>query len=173
MARRSAARFVRPAPRTKIWIGFGVGITSIVASADQVIGVLSAGALALRPFTILRTHMVLGFASDQSIATERPQGTFGAIVVTETAAAIGTTAIPDPSTTDGDPDADWFLMQECMATLIFKDATGIETYMQQYIVDSKAKRKVGPQDDVVQIFSETVGVGANLITRGRQLIQLH
>ena len=75
MARRVArARFVRPAPRTKMWIGAGVGITTALGSTTQLISLLSAGALLLRPFTILRTHQevfwfsapVIGFRHDPS-----------------------------------------------------------------------------------------------------------
>ena len=173
MARRT--RFVRPAPRTKMWIGAGVGSTTIVASADQVIFTYSAAVLTLRPFTILRTRMTCSFESDQSTAAERPEGDFGIIVVTETAAALGTTAIPDPSSTDGNPEADWFVHQPMMTTIQVSGTPGVawSPAASYYTIDSKAMRKVGPDDDAVGIFSETSGSGAVLISRGRQLIQLH
>ena len=175
MARRHGTqRFVRPAPRTKIWIGSGIGEVTIVANADAVIATLSAGALLLRPFTILRTRLLISFSSDQILATERPQGSYGEIVVTATAAALGTTVVPDPSSTDGDPDADWYVHQECIDRFVFQAAGGAREVQQvQYVVDSKAMRKVGPNDDVAVVFSETAGFGAVLTMRGRQLIQLH
>ena len=173
MARRRT-QFVRPPARTKMWIGQGVGLTTITASVDAVIFTLSAGALLLRPFTILRTRMVCNFQSDQQATTERPQGDFGLIVVTDTAAALGTTAVPDPSSTDGDPDAAWFVHQPMIGAFIGLSAVGFESQAGvQYEIDSKSMRKVGPNDDVVGVFSETGGAGALLTTRGRMLLQLH
>ncbi len=173
MARRHSRSFVRPAPRTKIWIGAGVGSTSVAGSAKVLVSSLSAGALLLRPFTILRTRMVVQWESDQLTATETPQGDYGQIVVTDNAAAIGVTAVPDPSSTDGDPDADWYVHQSLMTTFSFASTIGINVFQHQYIIDSKAMRKVGANEDDIAVVSETGGVGAVIITRGRSLIQLH
>ncbi len=157
-----------------MWVGMGVGPFTIPASVKTVVSTLSAGVLALRPFTILRSRMVIGFESDQVAASERPNGTYARIVVTETAAGIGATAVPDPSSTDGDPDAEWYLVQECMQSFLLGDGTGfIANAMVQYIIDNKSMRKVGPQDNVVAIYSDTGAVGAIITTRGRQLLQLH
>ncbi len=172
MARRT--RFIRPPPRTKMWIGAGVGSTTVAANAKQVIETYTAGALALRPFTILRTRMFVNIESDQSTASERPQGDYGRIIVTDTAAALGSTAVPDPSCTDGDPEADWFVYQSTMLSHLLKTAVGYTAPTgNMFHIDSKAMRKVGPDDDLVAMFSETGGVGCILVTRGRQLIQLH
>jgi len=172
--RRGSSRFIRPSPKTKMWIGGGVGLTVITASSEVAVAALSAGALLLRPFTILRTRLLIAFGSDQAAAGESPEGTYGEIVVTDSAAAIGTTAIPDPSSTDGNPEADWYVVQECVSRFDFLSSVGFQSNgIQQYIVDSKAMRKVGPDDDVVSKFSETGGFGARLWVRGRQLIQLH
>ena len=157
-----------------MWIGDGVGLTTIVASANGLVGLLSAGALLLRPFTILRTRMLISFESDQIAASERPFGSFGEIVVTSTASAIGATAIPSPGSTTGDPNADWFVHQNMAASLQFLSGVGFEgNEATHYVVDSKAMRKVGPDDDVVLMFQEEGGFGAVLGTQGRRLIQLH
>ena len=63
------------------------------------------GALALRPFTILRTRMLIGLKSDQGAATEQQIVSYGKIVVSDDAAAVGLTAFPNPSGISGDPDA--------------------------------------------------------------------
>ena len=173
MARRTRG-FTRPAPRTKIWIGSGIGSLTIVGSSTVIVSSLSAAALLLRPFTVLRTRMLIGFESDQQVISEIPQGSYGKIVVTKEASDAGAASIPDPSTSDGDPDADWFVHQECLQSFLCASDVGIATNAAaQYVVDSKAMRKVGPNDDLVAMFSETSGVGAILTTRGRQLIQLH
>ncbi len=174
MARRaSRARFIRPSPRTKIWIGAGVGGTTLVASAKALISSLSAGALLLRPFTILRTRMELLIESDQVAASESPAGDYGRIVVTADALGQGVNSMPDPSSIDGDPDASWFVHQPCQVSFI-RTGTGLTTPAGAiYTVDSKSMRKVGPNDDVASLFSETSGVGALFQARGRMLIQLH
>ena len=175
MARRfSRSRFVRPAPRTKMWIGAGVGETTITASAVQLISSLSAGALLLRPFTILRTRMVFHWESDQTSTTERPRLYVGQIVVTDSAVGSGAAAIPDPSGEDGNPEADWFVFQPMFSPFVLLTAAGWnDPRGTQYIVDSKAMRKVGPDDDIAMMSSETGAKGGILTSGGRRLIQLH
>ncbi len=171
---RRGRTFIRPAKKTVIWIGAGVGIVTVVASAVQLVSSLSAGALLLRPFTVLRTRMLIAWDSDQSTANEDPQGDYGKIVVSENAAAAGAASIPDPSSVDGDPDADWFVHQPVQSRFSLKTAVGFESNAGvQWTIDSKAKRKVGADDDIVSMVSETGGHGAFLYTRGRMLIQLH
>ncbi len=172
MARRVArARFVRPPPRTKMWIGAHLGLISITASADAVVGSYNAAALALRPFTILRTRMELLFDSDQQAANEDPQGSFGMIIANATAVALGTTAIPSPAVAF---NSDWHVYQDCQTRFTFLSTIGaIDPAGQRYTIDSKAMRKVGPNDDQAWVFAEDGGHGAFLYIRGRQLIQLH
>ncbi len=179
MARARRTRFVRPSPRTKMWIGAGVGPVTITGSALSIVSSLSAGALLLLPFTVLRTRMILQFESDQATTNERPQGDFGRIVVSQAAAAAGAASVPDPSSTDGDPEADWFVHQPVFNSFQIVGTAGASAVAaswssgRQYVIDSKAMRKVGFDDNIVSMFSETSGLGAQLNTRGRMLIQLH
>ncbi len=167
-------RFVRPAPKTKIWIGAGVGDTTIVASTVQLISSLSAAALLLRPFTVLRSRILLFYGSDQVGVSERPIGSFGQLVVTRAASTLGVTALPDPSAISGDPDQDWFIWQANIVDFRFVSGVGFESAAGiQYVIDSKAMRKVGPNDDIVAVHSQENAVGAVLSTNGRMLIQLH
>ena len=176
MARRHT-RFVRPPARTKMWIGAGVGSTTMVGSSVQLISSLSAGALLLRPFTILRTHVLIGYMTDQEAADELPTGAYGSIVVTEAAVAVGVTAVPDPSGISGDPEASWFVWQALLARSVLGAGgsapwgNGFEGV--QYEIDSKAMRKVGPDDNIVTIGSTETANGAFLVDQGRRLIQLH
>ncbi len=174
MARARRQRFVRPAPKTKVWIGAGVGSTTVVANSLQVVGSLNASALAFRPFTILRTRLTVMWESDQIAAPERPQGDLGFIVASEQAVAIGSTAIPDPSSTSGDPDADWFIHQPLMTSVQESSQVGFQARVGEiFVVDSKAMRKVLNNQDIITMVRETGNVGAILVTRGRMLIQLH
>ena len=177
MARR-CSRFVRPQPKTKMWIGAGVGQTSIAASSVTLVSTLFAGALLLRPFTILRSHLLISVRSDQAVASENTIGAYGNTVVTDTAAAVGVTAVPDPSGISGDPEADWYLWQALQNAFVV-DINGTEGIGMignngvQYKVDSKAMRKVGPDDNVVAVCTAEIANPFLLITQGRTLIQLH
>ena len=174
MARgHTRGRFIRPSPRTKMWIGAGVGTVTLAGSSLQLISTLSAGALLLRPFTILRTRMLVTIATDQEAADESPIVTYGRLVVTDTAAALGVTALPDPSGISGDPESDWFVWQAMMNRYQFRSGIGATMVDTNYVVDSKAMRKIGPDDDVVALVATETSVGAFLMTNGRTLIQLH
>ena len=173
MARRHSRGFVRPAPRTKMWIGAGVGNTTVTTDTKVFVSSLSAGGLALRPFTILRTRMEIQFRSDQDLIDESPFGSYGQIVVTDTASGIGVTAVPDPSGIDGDPEADWFVWQAVFAHWQVSAIPDSAMMEYKWTVDSKAMRKVGPDDDIVAMFSSQASGGSFLTTNGRRLIQLH
>ena len=176
MARRGArGHFTRPPARTKIWIGSGVGRSTIVASTKTFVSSLSAGALLLRPFTILRTRMLISWWSDQETADEGPFGSYGKIVVTDQAVSVGVTALPDPGTTTGNPEQDWYVaMQVWMQVQIAGTiSAAYNSSPNAWITDSKAMRKVGPSDDIAGMFKEEAGVGGFLTTQGRMLIQLH
>ncbi len=171
MGHRRTQRFVRPSPRTKIWIGQGVALTTLGTGASTLIAVFNAAALALRPFTILRTRVSCNFRSDQTATTEDITGAFGMIVVKESAATIGITAVPTPLT---EVDADFFVYQGMTAPFTsltsvgFQDGVGV-----RYDIDSKAMRKVGTNDDVAVVMELRSTGGAEINIEGRQLIQLH
>ena len=169
--RRSVSRFVRPAPKTKMWIGTGNTVGTIVGVTPLHYALLNAAALLLRPFTILRTRMIVSLQSDQAAVSESPQGGFGAIVTTEQATDVGITALPDPV---ADPDSDWFIYQGWSTTFEFLSSVGFHPSAEtQYLVDSKAMRKVGINDQMSFIVANRVAVGALIKTEGRMLIQLH
>ncbi len=118
--------------------------------------------------------MLISFVSDQIVAAESPFGSYGKIVVTDAASASGAGAIPAPGTISGAPDADWFVHQPVAAEFKILSNSGFESGGgRQYVVDSKAMRKVGPDDDIVGMFDMEVALGGILITQGRMLIQLH
>ncbi len=107
MARR-VTRFVRPAPRSMIWLNATITRATLTTNTAQLIGQLNAAALLLRPFTIVRTRVQILFISDQTVASEFPAGALGFITVKQPASAIGITAMPTPLT---ESQADWFVYQ--------------------------------------------------------------
>ncbi len=171
MARRTT-RFVRPAPRSNIWLSAGFADVVIGASSVVLLGVLNAAALALRPFTIVRTRMLLHYISDQSAATELSQAVMAMQVVTEVASAGGIGNVPTPIT---EADNDFFVYQPLFQDFLFVSGVGVQSMGsdQTYVVDSKAMRKVGPGDDVVQTIENRSAVGAAVAAEGRFLVKLH
>ena len=173
MARRRS-RFVRPAPRTKMWIGAGVGSTTVAGAVKALVSTLTAGALLLRPFTILRTRQLILLTSDQEAVDETVICSYGKIIVTDTAAALGITALPNPSGISGDPEADWFVWQAMSVQFRFASGVGFDANAgEHFVIDSKAMRKVGPDDDVATLIDNETTSGLNITTNGRMLIQLH
>ncbi len=99
IARRSGRVFRGGGARRQTqWIG-GAFLTSTIAAADTAVQVqvFNAAALALRPFTIIRTRGWLSISSDQTTTSENQELVYGVAVVTDQANAIGVTAVPTPS----------------------------------------------------------------------------
>ena len=169
MARRIITRTSRPKTK-KVWVGVNLGSQALTASTGSVLGSLNAAALALRPFTILRTRLELYYVTDQQAASETGFGVHAGIVVNDKAAAVGVTAVPLPVTNNDD---DFFSYQPVSFRLIFTTGVGHNQVGWRYTVDSKAMRKVLPAQDVVFVFEQTAAVGATIVTMGRFLVQLH
>ena len=170
MARRAVTRFVRPAPRTSVWVGFSLAAT-ITASTATIIGTLNAAALALRPFTIVRTRGYLLWSSDQAAVNEDPRGVMGWTVVSEEAAAAGAASLPDPSTNS---DASWFVYEPYAVDFQFLSSVGFDGDSGMgRMVDSKAMRKVENNDQMTVIATEVGAHGAVIKFIGRMLVKLH
>ncbi len=170
---RARGRFIRPPKKTLMWIGLGVGDVVLTGSTTTLVATLGAGVLLLRPFTIMRSRMDIFVLSDQEAADEVTIGAYGEIVVTAAAAGVGVTALPNPSDASGDPDADWFIWQGLFASQLLDSASGLHPTNVHFIVDSKAMRKVGPDDEVATLVDIENATGMRLVSKGRQLIQLH
>ena len=165
--------FARPKTRTKMWIGGGFGETNVgVGSTATLLASLNAAALLLRPFTILRTRVTLFLGSDQFGATESNQGVLAAQVVTDSAAAAGIASVPTPL---DEFTADFYVYQPWDFGIIFATAVGVSdvTGQRTIVIDSKAMRKVGHDDNIVYTCAGRGAAGYNVALEGRLLIQLH
>ncbi len=176
MARTPTRRFVRPAGRQNLWITVEIdsgAFADIGASTSTFAGSLSAAALGLRPFTIIRTRVEVAWCSDQNAANEAPIGAMGMIVITSSASAAGVASIPTPIT---EGDADWFVWQGLQNRLKFASGVGVtegEGVVSRYTVDSKAMRKVGPDQDLGVMVQNSSAVGASIQIIGRIMVKLH
>ncbi len=155
------------------WGGVALTTTTITGTGVALLASLSTVAKALRPFTIVRTHMHLSLQSDQVAASEDQIAVYGECIVSDQAVAIGVTAVPTPFT---DIDSDlWYLWVTLQNSLLVVSASGNSTnFNYQREVDSKAMRKVEEGQDAITVL-EAPGVsdGFTFTAIGRQLIKLH
>ncbi len=173
--RSRAGGFIRGGVRQRresLWLGITESSTALGAANTAVlINLLNAAALALTPFTIVRTRGVWSVRSDQTAATEQQMVGLGAAVVSTQAAAIGVTAVPTPFTDQGSDL--WFLYEMWASTFSVVSAIGTEVY-QSVRYDSRAMRKVEDQQDVAVVLeNSSITLGSTVLHSGRILVKLH
>ncbi len=140
-----------------------------MGSAQAVlITTLDAGALALRPFTIVRTRGSWYVRSDQVSAVENYAAFYGQSVVSEQASAIGVTAVPTPST---DSDSDLFNAYSTLGGSAVAGQTSEGGHIE--VIDSKAMRKVEEGMDVVEVIENPFATGVVVGVYTRLLVKLH
>ncbi len=157
--------------RQMVWIGVDQVPVTITAAGKLALTSLNAAALALRPFTVIRTRLNILIRCDQLAVSQRFRGAYGRIIVSDQASAAGTASIPGPAS---NTDAPFFVWEPLQTELFFSDATGVNTPAGTLItVDSKAMRKVGNNEDLVSILEGSSADGVILSQIGRTLIKLH
>jgi len=172
MATRRPTR-TRAARRETVWFEFGYAEFDINgASTASLLFSLNAAALALRPFTIVRTRGFYYYRSNQIIAIEDYGGSFGMAVVSDQSVAVGVTAVPTP-VTDFGSDL-WFDISSVSGQLNVGDATGIQELGKRQEIDSKAMRRVDVGQDVI-VAAETYSTSESFFigTAFRMLVKLH
>ncbi len=151
--------------RETVWFG-GTAFTQTLATPTTVALVqsLNAAALALRPFTVVRTRGRILVHSDQSGAAETYGASFGEAIVSDQASAVGITAVPTPTTESGSDL--WFVYEFMMGRQGFGTAVGFQDVGHEQSIDSKAMRKVEDGQDLVTVVE---GPGAGLTANGSQI----
>ncbi len=168
---RSSPAVVRAPRRKSAWFQFQPVITTMTATGGTIIFSLNAAALALRPFTVVRTRFELFLRSDQGGVSEDQSAGFGIAVVSDEAVAVGVTAVPTPIS---EMSSDlWFVHQVLFSSLLVVTAVAATLRGAAYTVDSMAMRKVGIGQDIV-VVSElgTFGGGVAVSAGGRMLVKL-
>ena len=154
------------------WLSLPVVQTTVADSSALALS-LTTAEKALRPFTIIRTHLVTLQTSDQSAASEDQFGAVGICVVSEAAEAVGVSAVPTPlSELDSDL---WMVHQILFNEFQLDTAVGAESNAGRVLqIDSKAMRKVNNDQDVV-VVTQGSGTGGGMVISmaGRMLIKLH
>jgi len=148
-------------------VGHGRRLTEWTATVPEVAFVALPPATAVLdsvftagdPETIIRVRGLLSIQSDQIVISEQPFGAVGLAVVTDQAVAIGVTAIPTPYA-DGESDK-WLLHEYWAASMEVATAVSIANISQRFVLDSKAMRKVSPDETVVLVIENgSAGGGA-------------
>ena len=152
--------------RQSLWLALDFAEDTITGATATLIATLNAAALALRPFTIVRSHLSFYLKSDQAAANESQTVAFGLTVVTDQAIAAGIASIPTPAT---DQSSDWFFHKWMMANAVnLTDQTKAGVYFEQ---DSKAMRKVDIGSDLAFVIENPTALGMALGSAGRILIK--
>ncbi len=158
--------------RQSLWLGIDTFTASLSGSPSAVLGgVFSAVALALRPFTIVRTRGIMFVISDQLAATESYGVGLGLAVVSDQAVAVGITAVPTPLTDKGSDL--FFVYEQLFSRFEFRTSVGFESSGGAFLQwDSKAMRKVNDDQDLALTVENEIN-GVNVTVSGRMLIKLH
>ena len=122
MARRQTRFRGRVAQRREsLWMFLPVGADIMSSGSTAILaGSLNADALALRPFTVIRTRGIFSLRSDQVATSEDFGASFGVAVVSDQAVAIGITAVPTPETDRG---SDLWLVHETIHSRFIQGTT--------------------------------------------------
>ncbi len=167
MARRHMVQ-ARAPKRQSTWFQFSPLAATITAVGGTAYFSLNAAALALRPFTIVRTHFIFQVRSDQAAANEDQSGAVGIAVVSDEASAVGITATPTPVT---EAASDLWLLHSYFAqagSAVNEGRTGFN-----YAVDSKAMRRVDiGQDIIFAAEASSISDGLILTMAARMLVKL-
>ena len=161
-------RHVRSA-RKSLWLQFAPADVTLTSSGSVNLSFsLNAAALALRPFTVVRSHFEVMVRSDQEAAVEQQQIGFGLAVVSDQAVAAGVASVPTPLTELG--SSLWFVNR-----LIFGEESRLVDKAlpaRSVQIDSKAMRKVEVGMDIIVVAENgTIGGGAIISMGGRVLIK--
>ena len=160
------ASAIRSARKTTWFQFLPVETTLAGSAATSLVFALNAVALAMRPFTIVRTHWYVKLQSDQAASVENQAIGVGLGVVSDRAVAVGVSAVPLPISQMS--SSDWFLH-----TIVFGDgvcSTDTMTDSRYVEIDSKAMRKVEIGEDIVVVL-EGGGVGAgSFVTQGGRML---
>jgi len=156
--------------RSTLWFFMPTSVVTIAAASTATLGfTLNAAALALRPFTIVRSRYQWHCRADVVTGGENWGGAIASAVISDQASAIGVTAVPTPITDQG---SDLFFMYD-QAYGRFGGTQVEEVGLFQQI-DSKAMRKVEEGQDLGVMF-ETPSFVNSMVNAfgGRLLIKLH
>ena len=158
--------------RETIWFGTAFVSSTLANSASvALLSTLNTAALALRPFTIVRTLGSFFSFSDQSAATEAWIANIGYAIVSTEASGVGITALPTPAT---EISSDLWLAHVSQLGRFELVGSAISSKIEGEHYDFRSMRKVEDgQDEVITVEAGIGGSGCIVQNVGRQLVKLH
>ena len=151
-------------------IDTGQALAAGAAILDQ--SFTSAQVNALGPLTITRTVGWIAIRTDQNAANEDPFGALGMMVVREQARVAGIASVPTPVTEEFDDG--FFVYVPWISSIRFGSAIGFQDLMKVFHFDSRAQRKVTPDDSiVVTVENASAADGLTYFLKFRMLVKLH
>jgi len=158
------------APRRQtVWFEFQPVATTQTTTAQVIIFSLNAAALALRPFTVVRTLFEVHVRSDQAASGEDQVGAVGCAVVSDQAVGVGATAVPGPITELGSDLWFWLKLYMISGSTVNDGIVG-----KDWLVESRAMRKVAQGQDIVVVSEiSSISSGLEMTVGGRMLVKLH
>ena len=150
MAFRNSRVITRSKPRVSQWTAtVPQTAVTVLAAATAIIDSTFVTDVN-NPETLIRVRGNLMVQTDQNGASETPFGAIGMAVVSNEAVAAGVAAILTPYA-EGDSDY-WFMHQYWAAPIRFGTAVGFQNVGVQYVIDSKAMRKVTPDQTIILVM---------------------
>ena len=162
-----ARRHVQRSQRKSLWLQFQQFAVTNAGNSSSIAFSLNTAALALRPFTLVRSHFSFYLTSDQAAAVETQAAFVGMAVVSEQAVTVGITAVPTPNTEMA--SSLWFALKLMYGNAVnLTDQTSAGKYFE---LDSKAMRKVELGQDIIVVIENPIAAGHTLQLAGRMLIK--
>jgi len=158
--------------RQSVWFSFPP-IRLGLSNTGAVLYTLNTLALALRPFTIVRSYFEMLLLSDQTAAKKEFGAAVGLCVVSDQAVDIGVSAIPIPV---DDLGSDLWFAHQLLFGAQGSGTDGGSNLGHHFAIDSKAMRKVGLGSDIsvtAQSMAGSIADGSVLLIAGRMLIKTH
>ena len=171
-----STRGISRGPRRKtLWLDFAQVLQDVVAIPGGNVVLLSSlntAALALRPFTVVRTRGVAWWSFDQTAANEFVAGALAFGTAQDAAVAAGIGSLPTPVFEAG--SSNWFSWTPLMASIFGSTAVGFADGSKVFHFDSKAQRKIESGTDIyVAAENESATDGGLLMFMARILIKLN
>ena len=147
------------------------GYVQIATGANVIVGSFTPSATVPSMIvpTLVRTRGQVSVQPDVFSADVNVVGAFGIAIVSTDAFVAGAASIPGPFDQAGWNG--WFVWRSFSMRFEFIDGIGVLIGDQRWEVDSKAMRKMGPQDTMV-IMAESQGGAYRISTPLRHLMKL-
>ncbi len=154
--RRSFPTRARAPKRKTIWVGTAdQSVITVAGGASVIISSFAPDALSILAATVVRVRGFAIFFPSAFGADLNYSGAYGLGIVSDEALAAGAASIPRPF--DDDDWTGWLVHGYFAGHLEFQSAVGETQLPFGYHIDSKAMRKVRPNEALVWMVESQVG----------------